>query len=172
LINEPSLARTPFQGEIDSSNGRRTSVGRSSPPSLISSAATETRHRFDTVNGFDCEIYEVWRSGVRERELCVTDWGNVAGGDDVVDAFHAMGEFMTEMLDSLPKMGNGASIGDAAYEHMKEMDGFPVRTREYGDDGVFDGESQLVEAKEVATDSSDFSPPKKYKQKDLMKGMK
>ena len=26
----------------------------------------------DTVNGFDCEIYEVWRSGVRERELCVT----------------------------------------------------------------------------------------------------
>lgn len=126
----------------------------------------------DTVNGFDCEIYEVWRSGVRERELCVTDWDNVAGGDDVVDAFHAMGEFMTEMLDSLPRMGDGASIGDAAYEHMKEMNGFPVRTREYGDDGVLDGESKLVEAKEVATDSEEFSPPKKYKRKDLMKGMK
>ena len=126
----------------------------------------------DSVNGFDCEIYEVWRSGVRERELCVTAWDNVAGGDEVVDAFHAMGEFMTEMLDNLPKMGDGASIGDAAYEHMKEMNGFPVRTREYGDDGVLDGESKLVEAKEVATDPADFSPPKKYKRKDLMKGMK
>ncbi len=125
----------------------------------------------DTVNGFGCEIYEVWRSGVRERELCVTDWRNVAGGEEVAEVFSEMGEFMTEMLDSLPKMGDGRSFGDAAYEHLKETDGFPVRTREYGDDGILDGQSTLLSSKEVDFDAADFEPPNDYKRQDLMKGM-
>lgn len=126
----------------------------------------------DSVNGLDCNIYEVWRSGVRERELCVTDWDNVAGGREVADVFYEMGAFMTEMLDSLPKMGGGQSLGDATYEHMKEMNGFPVRTLEYGDDGVLDGQSTLKSSKRVDFSAADFEPPKNYKRKDLMKGMK
>ena len=126
----------------------------------------------DKVSGFDCEVYEVWRSGVRERELCVTDWNNVAGGSEVADVFYEMGEFMTEMLDSLPKMGGGGSLGDATYEHIKEMNGFPVRTREYGDNGKLAGQSSLISSKEVDFDPTDFEPPKKYKRQDLMKGMK
>jgi len=126
----------------------------------------------DSVNGFDCEVYEVWRNGVRERELCVTDWDNVAGGREGADVFYEMGAFMTEMLDSLPTMGGGGSLGDATYEHLKEMNGFPVRTLEYGDDGVLDGQSTLISSKEVDFDPADFHPPKKYKRKDMMKGMK
>ncbi len=126
----------------------------------------------ESVNGFDCEVYEVWRSGVRERELCVTDWGNVAGGNEVADVFYEMGEFMTEMLDSLPKMGGGGSLGDATYEHIKEMNGFPVRTREYDDNGKLSGQSSLVSSKEADFEPADFEPPKKYKRQDLMKGMK
>jgi hypothetical protein len=126
----------------------------------------------DTVNGYPCVKYLVWRSGIKERELWVTDWDNVAGGREVADVFYEMGAFMTEMLDSLPKMGGGGSLGDATYEHLKEMNGFPVRTLEYGDDGVLDGQSTLISSKEVGFDPSDFEPPKKYKRKDLMKGMK
>jgi hypothetical protein len=125
----------------------------------------------ESVNGFDCEVYEVWRGGVRERELCVTDWDNVAGGSEVEDVFIEMGEFMTEMLDSLPKMGGGGSLGDATYEHIKEMNGFPVRTREY-DNGKLAGQSSLVSSKEADLDPADFEPPKGYKRQDLMKGMK
>lgn len=125
----------------------------------------------DTVNGYDCTIYEIWRSGVRERELCVTSWGNVAGGREVAQVFAEMGEFMTEMLDSLPKIG-GRTLGDATFEHMKEIDGFPVRTREYGSDGVLDGESELRSSTETAIDPAEFEPPKGYKKQDLMKGMK
>lgn len=126
----------------------------------------------DTVNGFGCEIYEVWRSGVRERELCVTDWDNVADGREIADVFIEMGAMMTEMLDSLPKMGDGGSIGDAAFEHLKEMNGFPVRTREFGNDGILDGQSTLISSKKADFEPADFEPPKKYKRKDLMKGMK
>lgn len=125
----------------------------------------------DTVNGYDCNIYEVWRSGVRERELCVTSWDNVAGGPDVAKVFTEMGEFMTEMLDNLPKIG-GRSFGDETFEHMKEIDGFPVRTREYGSDGVLDGESTLQSSTEAAIDDAEFEPPKGFKKQDLMKGMK
>jgi len=125
----------------------------------------------DNVNGFDCEVYEVWRSGVRERELCVTNWDNVAGGHEVAEVFYEMGEFMTEMLDSLPKIGGGASLGDDTYEHIKEMNGFPVRTREYDDNGTLAGQSSLISSKEADFDPADFEPPTSYKRKDLMKGM-
>ncbi|MGD8439718.1 MAG: DUF4412 domain-containing protein [Holophagae bacterium] len=125
----------------------------------------------DTVNGYDCTIYEVWRSGVRERELCVTDWDNVAGGPDVAKVFAEMGDFMTEMLDSLPKIG-GHTLGNEAFEHMKEIDGFPVRTREYGSDGVLDGQSELTSSTETAIDTAEFEPPAGFKKQDLMKGMK
>jgi len=125
-----------------------------------------------TVNGYPCVKYIVVRGGVKERELWVTDWDNVSGGREVADVFYEMGAFMTEMLDSLPKMGGGGSLGDATYEHLKEMNGFPVRTVEYGSDGVKDGEATLTASKEADFDSADFDPPKKYKRKDLMKGMK
>ena len=145
---------------------RMPSMGTPREPSVLKKTGAS-----DSVNGFDCVVYEVWRSGVRERELCVTDWDNVAGGRQVADVFYEMGAFMTEMLDSLPTMGGGGSLGDAAYEHLKEMNGFPVRTLEYGDDGVLDGQSALISSKEVDFDPADFEPPKKYKRKDMMKGM-
>jgi len=147
--------------------GRMPSMGTPREPSELKKTGAS-----DSVNGFDCEVYEIWRSGVRERELCVTDWDNVAGGREVADVFYEMGAFMTEMLDSLPKMGGGGSLGDATYEHLKEMNGFPVRTAEYGDDGVLDGRSTLISSKEANFDPADFEPPKKYKRKDMMKGMK
>jgi hypothetical protein len=125
----------------------------------------------DTVNGYPCVKYIVMRGGAKERELWVTDWDNVAGGREVADAFLEMGAFMTEMLDSLPKVGD-RSFGDATYEHMKEIGGFPVRTLEYGDDGILDGQSDLISSKNADFEATDFEPPKKYKRKDMMKGMK
>lgn len=126
----------------------------------------------DTVNGFDCRVYEVWRGGLRERELCVTDWDNVTGGREVAGLFYEMGEFMAEMLDSLPSFDDGGSIGDATYEHLRDMNGFPVRTREYGDDGMLDGVATLVSSTSAELDAADFEPPQKYKRRDLMKSKK
>ncbi len=164
LAAMPASQRAKMEQMMKSRMGN---IGTPRAPSELKKTGSE-----DTVNGFSCEIYEVWRSGVRERELCVTDWDNVAGGREVADVFYEMGAFMTEMLDSLPKMGDGASLGDATYEHLKEMNGFPVRTLEYGDDGVLDGQATLVSSTKADLDPADFEPPKNYKRKDLMKGMK
>ena len=125
-----------------------------------------------TVNGLGCAVYEVWRGDVREREICVTDWDNVAGGGETAKVFTEMGEFFTEMLDSLPAFGRDGSLGDNAFAHMKELDGFPVRTREFGDDGVLDFESTLISSKREDFSASEFEPPKGYKRKDILKGMR
>ena len=72
-------------------------------------------------NGYPCVRYEVVRDGRAIRELWVTDWRNVEGGDEVIDLFLEMSAFFEEMLDSLPRFAD-TSDADQAFEHIKEMD--------------------------------------------------
>lgn len=125
----------------------------------------------DTVGGYPCVRYEVWRGGIRERELWVTQWKNIEGGADAVQAFEDMSAFFKEMLDSLPQMGD-RSFADSAFEHLKEMGGMPVVTREFADDGTLESEARLTSASSRSLDPADFEPPKDYKRKDMFGGMK
>ena len=119
-------------------------------------------------NGYPCVRYEVVRDGRAVRELWVTDWKNIEGGSDVADLFQEMAEFFKEMLDSLPKFAE--SGGDQAFEHMKEMGGFPVVTRELADDGSLESESSLRSARRQALDPDAFEPPAGYKRQEMFKG--
>jgi hypothetical protein len=126
----------------------------------------------DTINGYPCVRYEVWRGDTKERELWVTDWSNVTGGSEAAQVFMEMASFMQEMLDSMPQMGEAESFGDATFEHMREMNGYPVMTREFDASGAVQYESKLISAQESTLDPADFEPPKNYKRKDIMKGMR
>jgi len=125
----------------------------------------------DTINGYPCVKYQVWRAGVLEREMWVTSWKNIEGGADTAQAFEDMSGFFKEMLDSLPQMGD-RSFADSAFEHLKEMGGMPVVTREFADDGSLDNESTLKSASTQSLVPADFEPPKDYKRKDMFKGGK
>jgi hypothetical protein len=119
-------------------------------------------------NGYPCVRYEVVRDGRAIRELWVTDWKNIEGGSDVADLFQEMAEFFKEMLDSLPKFAE--SGGDQAFEHMKEMGGFPVVTRELADDGSLESESSLRSARRQTLGPDAFEPPAGYKRQKMFKG--
>ncbi len=125
----------------------------------------------DTINGYPCVKYQVWRAGILQRELWVTPWKNIEGGADTVQAFEDMSAFFKEMLDSLPQLGD-RSFADSAFEHLKEMGGMPVVTREFADDGSLESEATLKSATQENLDPDDFEPPKSYKRKDMFKGMK
>jgi hypothetical protein len=125
----------------------------------------------DTINGYPCVRYEVWRGGLLKRELWVTSWDNVEGGSDTAEAFLAMSEFFEEMLDSMAQFG-GQSFGDPAFEHLREMGGIPVVTREFAKDGSVESEAALKSAANRSLQPADFEPPKGYKKKDLFKGKK
>jgi len=125
----------------------------------------------DTINGYPCVKYQVWRRGALERELWVTPWKNIEGGADTAQAFEDMSAFFKQMLDSLPQMGD-RSFADSAFEHLKEMGGIPVVTREFADDGSLESEATLKSASAQSLDPADFEPPKDYKRRDMFKGVK
>jgi hypothetical protein len=125
----------------------------------------------DTVGGYPCVRYEVWRGGIRERELWVTAWKNIEGGSDTAEVFEEMSSFFKEMLDSLPQMGE-KGFGDPTFELLKEMGGMPVVTREFDDDGSLQSEARLKSASRESLDPADFEPPADYKRKDMFGGMK
>jgi hypothetical protein len=123
----------------------------------------------DTINGYPCVRYELWRGGLRTSELWVTDWSNIEGGPETTEAFQEMSEFFKEMLDSIPQFAGGGGVADTAFEHMKEMNGFPVVTREFADDGSLERMVRLKSATRRTIDPAELEPPPGYKRKDMFK---
>ena len=126
-------------------------------------------------NGYPCVKYEVLRDGRKTRELWVTDWDNMEGGSEVVGAFEDMADFFREMMDSFSGaagvgLGRGGGPGEGVFEHLKELGGFPVVTREFGDDGSLEGETALRSAKRQTIDPDAFEPPSGYKREDPFPG--
>jgi hypothetical protein len=126
----------------------------------------------DTVNGYPCTRYEVWRGGARESELWVTGWSNIEGGDDVVEAFEGMAGFFSELIETLPDFLGAKSSADASMQHVKEMNGFPVVTRTFADSGALEMETALKSSESVSLEPSTFEPPAGYTRQDMMQGMK
>ena len=125
----------------------------------------------DTKNGYPCVRYEVLRGGTKIRELWVTDWDNIEGGADVVDAFEDMADFFREMLDAIPDFGQGGRAGgNNVFEHMKELGGFPVVTKDFNDDGSLESETVLRSAKRRTIDPDAFEPPSGYKRQEMFGG--
>ncbi len=120
-------------------------------------------------NGYPCVKYDVLRGGKKLRELWVTDWSNVEGGDEVAGAFEEMAGFFQEMLDALPDFGQQGA-DDTMFEHMKELGGFPVVTREFDDDGSLEAESTLRSSSRRTLDPADFEPPAGYKRRSMGPG--
>jgi hypothetical protein len=122
----------------------------------------------DTVNGYPCTRYEIWRGGTRESEHWVTGWSQVEGGDEVVEVFESMAGFFQELIDSLPDFLGARGAADAAYAHMQEMKGFPVVTRIFDDSGTLEMETALKSSEKLSLDASTFEPPAGYTRQDMM----
>lgn len=128
---------------------------------------TNTGER-DTKHGYPSVKYEVTTNGRKTVEYWVTDWDNVAGGEDAVEAFKAMATFLAEMQDSMPSFGGDDDVGDNPFEHMNKMEGFPVLTHEFADDGSIASESKMRSSEEKAVQSTEFEPPAAYKRLTMM----
>jgi hypothetical protein len=120
--------------------------------------------------GYPCVKYEVVRDGRVVREMWVTGWSNIDGGAEVAKSFVAMAEFMEEMLNSMPSFGQSGGLGDAMVAQMKEIDGFPVVTRELAADGSLKSESTVRSAKRQTIAPAEFEPPSGYKRRSMPGG--
>jgi len=128
-----------------------------------------------THNGYPCVKYEVVQDGRKLRELWVTDWSNLEGSSEVTGTFEDMADFFQEMMDSFSNLaGGGSPIGfggsDNFFEHIKDLDGFPVVTKEFGEDGSLEGEGALRSARRQTIDPDTFEPPSGYKRQEMFPG--
>lgn len=106
--------------------------------------------------GFPSVKYVATQDGAVIREMWVTDWDNIAGGDEARDAFKAMATFWQEAFGDMAQM-----TGENPIELFEKVDGFPVITREMTD-GKVDSESVLKSAEEANIDAAAFKPPEGY----------
>jgi len=121
-------------------------------------------------HGYNCEQYQVFEDKKLVREMWVTDWSNVKGGQDVASSFQSIGEFFEELMSAIniPGAGKGlAQMKNNMFAQMKEIKGFPVVNIEFNDSGAVEKETHLVSADQRNLSKGDFQPPAGYKQQQM-----
>jgi hypothetical protein len=120
------------------------------------------------IAGVPCTMHTLYADEDKVQETCAADDSNVPELREAMGAVRAMGRF----AEDLRKMASNLPFGDVM-KHVQaaipEVDGFPVRTRWFDDEGTVTRESTLrgIEARDL--EPSLFDVPKSYKVKDLGK---
>ncbi len=114
--------------------------------------------------GFASTKYVATQDGAVIRELWVTEWDNIDGGEEARDAFKAMAAFWQEAFGDMAQM-----TGENPIELFEKVDGFPVVTREMSNVKV-DSESVLKSAETADIDADAFKPPAGYALKKMGMG--
>jgi hypothetical protein len=122
-----------------------------------------------TQNGYPTTKYDVYQGKRKIRELWVTDWSRIEGGQDVAELFAELSDFMNEMVEAMPKFGGmpaAHQANDAVFENLRKVKGFPVVTQVLDAKGVA-SESSMRSTKTQKLDPSTFQPPKGYRQRTM-----
>lgn len=162
LQNLPEAQRRAAEAMIKKRGGAMGG-GAAGPKPVIEVKATG---QSGVVNNYPCTKYEVFRDGVKIRELCTTEWSNIDGGGEVSGVFAHMGEYakaLTEAFSHLP----GADQNPNPYAEMNFADGFPVHTVSLGKNGQKEEEWQLKSSRQEAIDPAEFEPPAGYKRMEM-----
>ena len=83
-----------------------------------------------------------------------------------------MADFYRKLMDSIPNQGQGRGpgLGDNVFAQLHDIDGFPVSTMDFDDDGSLESESNLRSAKRRTLDPDAFEPPSGYKRREMFGG--
>lgn len=124
----------------------------------------------DTINGYDCEYYEVLKEGRKTREMCVAKWGDIDGGSEAVEAMIGMGKFFESMHDAFAEAAGTGFMGrqQEMFEHMRQLGGYPVHAKDFDETGAVEGESTLTSSRSEAIDAAQFEPPEGYRRQEMM----
>ena len=114
----------------------------------------------EEINGYRCEVYEVKRQGVKERELCVTDWSDIRGSDELIGIMKGMAKFMEATVAAMRRTVPFSTIGNPLAD-LDELPGFPVSTKDFNN-GKLTSENVLKSVSDQDIDPEAFALPKGY----------
>jgi len=116
-----------------------------------------------SVAGISCEDYDVLENGSKTRELCVADWSQISGGDDIRYVIESMAGFFEDMRtafsrDGFDLMGPRSDV----FSHMRDIDGFPVKSADFDESGIATNDMHFVSSVTRDVDPALFAPPAGY----------
>jgi len=114
-----------------------------------------------TVEGRKCQNWNLIRNGAPFEELCVVPYNTLPGKEDMQKVFKDMAETFGDLAKQMP----GA---DSVSKARAEINGYPVRTRQYAPDGKFrPTETVMTKWVEESVPASTFEPPAGYTKMEL-----
>ena len=155
MKNAPPQQRAAMEQMMRSRMGGMSGPAKERPkPELIAHGKRQE------INGYSCEVYDVVREGVKERELCITEWDNIAGGPEAQAAMLDMAKFLEAMTNAMRRAAPAATSGNPLVD-LEQLPGFPVSAKQFTN-GKVTSEQVLKSAKEQSFDEKTFSPPAGY----------
>jgi hypothetical protein len=123
----------------------------------------------DTINGYDCAYYEVLKQGKKVRDMCISEWVDIEGGSEAVEAMVGMGKFFDSMHDAFSEIAGSNFMGtqQEIFTHMMQLGGYPVFAREFDETGAVKGESSLKSSETATIDAKKFEPPEGYRRQEM-----
>jgi hypothetical protein len=115
---------------------------------------------------YSCTEYTIYRGDDKRFEICAAatrELGPLAG--EAMEAFEAMAEFSEQLTQAFSQGPLGGMV-DNPYQIMYQIEGFPVRTRDF-DNGQVTSETRLTSIVRQELDDNLFTPPDDYKQEDM-----
>lgn len=155
MKNAPPQQRAAMQKMLQSRMaGMSGPRGERPKPELIAHGARKE------INGYPCEMYDVVRAGVKERELCITEWDNIAGGPEARAAMQDMAKFLEAMTNAMRRTAPAATSGNPLLD-LEQLPGFPVSAKQFTN-GKITSEQILKSSKEQSFEKKTFIPPAGY----------
>jgi hypothetical protein len=109
------------------------------------------------VAGVPCHNYEVLRGARKVREMCVSRWQDLAGGQETATALRGVVDFFEGLRQAF-----------AGTSNMGDLDGYPVLYRDFEPSGRMVRETRLTAARQKDISPEFFSPPKTYVAEELL----
>lgn len=111
---------------------------------------------------YSCRQYAVYEGDEKTQEICAATLDDVAGADELVEAFIGMAAYIKKMTESMPMMSTDALNPG---ELMAEIEGFPVHTVDFHDGRVL-REMSLDSVVEQELEQALFAAPDGYRRRD------
>jgi hypothetical protein len=146
------------------------------PQAMAEPPVTEIESTGETkeINGYPCVKYIATVNGKAERNLWVTDWENIEGGDEASAVFLEMSGFFEDMMRGINQamggLGGGLgseNMGTNAFDQLSKLNGFPVVTEELANDGSIESRSELSSARREDLAPDVFEAPAGYKRRSM-----
>lgn len=169
-VMEEALAQVPPEQRamVEQMMKKQMQGMGAAPQAQAEEPKTEIREagRSDIINGYACDYYEAYNSNQKDAEFCIASWSSIGASDNIQKSFIGMSEFMEGFLKQISQLAP-MKTNDNPFAYMKEMNGYPVFTRNFSKGAATD-ETTLKSITQQDIDKSFFIAPADYTKQDIM----